>query len=51
MPSTILLVILILVLSGAVPRWPHSSNGRYYPRGRLGSALLVVMIFLLVGRI
>jgi len=51
MLSTILIVILILMLLGAVPRWPHSRNWSYYPSGGLGLALLVVVILLLMGRI
>lgn len=48
--QTILLVILILILVGALPAWPHSSNWGYYPSGGAGLLLLIVVIWLLVGR-
>ena len=51
MLSTILIVILILMVLGAVPRWPHSRNWGYYPSGGLGLILLVLIILLLLGRI
>jgi hypothetical protein len=51
MLSTILIVILILMLLGAVPAWPHSRNWGYYPSGGLGLVALVVIILLLLGRI
>ena len=51
MLGTILIVILILMLLGAVPRWPHSRNWGYYPSSGLGVALLVVIIQLLLGRL
>jgi len=46
-----LIVILILVLIGALPTWPHSRNWGYYPTGGLGLVLVIVMILLLLGRI
>ena len=49
--STILLVILILLLIGAVPAWPHSRNWGYFPSGGLGLILLIVIVLLLIGRI
>jgi Protein of unknown function (DUF3309) len=49
--GTILIVILILVLVGALPTWPHSKNWGYYPSGGLGLILLIVIILLLMGRI
>jgi Protein of unknown function (DUF3309) len=49
--STILLVILILLLVGALPTWPYSSGWGYYPSGGLGLVLLVVIILLISGRI
>jgi hypothetical protein len=49
--GTILLVILILALFGALPRWPHSRNWGYYPTGGIGLVLVVLMILLLLGRI
>lgn len=48
---TILIVILILLLLGAVPAWPHSRGWGYYPSGILGVILLIVIILLLLGRI
>ena len=50
MLGTILLVILILLLLGALPAWPHSRGWGYYPSGGLGLVLLVVIIVLLLGR-
>lgn len=47
----ILVVILVLFLFGALPRWPHSANWGYFPSGLLGLALVVVVILLLLGRI
>jgi Protein of unknown function (DUF3309) len=47
---TILLVILILMLIGALPTWPHSSRWGYGPSGGLGLILLIVIILLLTGR-
>jgi hypothetical protein len=49
--STILLVILILLLLGALPTWPYSSGWGYYPSGGLGLILLIVIILLVLGRI
>ncbi|TKS64605.1 MAG: hypothetical protein EWM73_00332 [Nitrospira sp.] len=49
--STIILVILILFLVGALPTWPHSVNWGYGPSGGLGLVLLVVVVLLLTGRI
>ena len=49
--STILLVILILLLVGALPTWPHSANWGYGPSGGLGVVLLVLLILLLTGRL
>ena len=46
----ILIVVLILLLVGAVPRWPHSRSWGYGPTGILGVVLLVVLILLLTGR-
>jgi hypothetical protein len=51
MLSTILIVVLILMLLGAVPRWPHSRNWGYYPSGGLGVLLLIVLILALMGRL
>jgi Protein of unknown function (DUF3309) len=49
--GTILLIILILLLIGALPTWPHSSGWGYYPSGGLGLVLLVLIILLVMGRI
>jgi hypothetical protein len=49
--STILLIILILLLLGALPTWPYSSGWGYYPSGGLGLVLLIVIILLVMGRI
>ena len=49
--GTILLVILILMLVGVLPTWPHSRNWGYYPSGGLGLILLILIILLLLGRI
>jgi hypothetical protein len=49
--STILLIILILLLIGALPLWPYSSGWGYYPSGGLGLVLLIIVILLLAGRI
>jgi hypothetical protein len=51
MLGTILIVILILALLGALPTWPHSRNWGYYPSGGMGMILVIVIILLLVGRI
>jgi hypothetical protein len=49
--GTILLIILILILLGAVPTWPHSRNWGYGPSGGIGLILIIVLILLLMGRI
>ena len=49
--STILLVILILLLIGALPAWPYSSGWGYYPSGGIGLILLIVIILALSGRL
>lgn len=49
--GTILLIILILLLVGALPTWPYSSGWGYYPSGGLGLVVLIVIILVLVGRI
>lgn len=51
MLGTILIIVLILALLGALPTWPHSRNWGYYPTGGLGLVLVVVVILLLIGRI
>ena len=49
--STVLLVILILLLLGALPMWPYSSGWGYAPSGILGAIVVVMLILLLLGRI
>jgi len=49
--GTILIVILVLILIGALPTWPHSKNWGYYPSGGLGLIVLILIILLLLGRI
>ena len=49
--STILIVILILLLLGALPTWPHSRSWGYYPSGGMGLVALILVILLLMGRI
>jgi hypothetical protein len=51
MLGTILLVVVILMLLGAIPTWPHSRGWGYYPSGGLGLILLILIILLLLGRI
>jgi hypothetical protein len=49
--STILLIIVILLLIGAVPAWPHSRGWGYGPSGILGVVLVILLILLLMGRL
>lgn len=49
--GTILLIILILILVGALPSWPYSSGWGYYPSGGLGIILIIVIILLVTGRL
>lgn len=49
--GTILLVVLILMLIGAIPSWPHSKNWGYGPSGGLGFVVIIIIILLLLGRI
>ena len=51
MLGTILIVILVLVLLGALPRWSHSRNWGYAPTGGVGVILLIVVVLLFLGRI
>lgn len=51
MLGTILLIVLVLLLIGAIPSWPHSRGWGYGPSGGLGLALVVVIVLLLMGRI
>jgi len=49
--GTILLIILVLLLVGALPAWPYSSSWGYFPTGGLGLLLLIVIILLVLGKI
>lgn len=49
--GTILLIVLILILIGAIPTWPHSKSWGYGPSGVLGAVVLVIVVLLLLGRI
>ena len=49
--GTILLVLLILMLIGALPNWPHSKKWGYYPSGGLGLLVAILLILILLGRI
>ncbi len=49
--GTILLIILILLLIGAIPTWPHSKGWGYYPSGALGLIVVVLLILILMGRV
>ena len=49
--GTILIIILVLILLGAIPAWPHSRGWGYGPSGILGVVLVVVLILVLMGRI
>lgn len=51
MLGTILLVILILLLIGAIPTWPHSRNWGYGPSGGLGLVVIIIIVLLLLGRL
>lgn len=49
--GTILLIILVLLLLGAIPTWPYSRGWGYYPSGIIGLLLVILLILLLLGRI
>lgn len=51
MLGTILLIILILILIGALPTWPYSSGWGYYPSGGIGLVLIIIVVLLLMGRL
>ncbi len=51
MLGTILIVVLILMLIGALPTWPHSRNWGYYPSGGIGMIVLILVVLLLLGQI
>jgi len=50
MLGTILIIVLLLMLFGAWPSWPHSRSWGYYPSGGLGLVLIVVLVLVLMGR-
>ncbi len=49
--STILIVVLVLLLIGALPTWPYSSGWGYYPSGGLGLVVLIIVVLALMGRL
>jgi hypothetical protein len=49
--GTILIIILVLVLLGALPTWPYSADWGYYPSGGLGLVVVILLILILLGRI
>ena len=51
MLGTILIIVMILLLLGALPSWPYSRGWGYYPSGGLGLVLVILLILVLIGRI
>jgi hypothetical protein len=51
MLGTILIIVLILLLLGALPSWPYSRGWGYYPSGGLGLVLVIVLVLVLIGRV
>ena len=49
--STILLIVLVLLVVGALPTWPYSTGWGYYPSGGLGLVVIIVLILVLTGRV
>lgn len=49
--GTILLIVIVLLLLGAIPTWPHSRSWGYAPSGLLGTILIIVLILVLMGRL
>ena len=49
--GTILLIVLVLLLLGVIPTWPHSRQWGYYPSGGIGLVLLIIVILLLLGKV
>jgi hypothetical protein len=49
--GTILIIVLVLILLGVLPTWPHSRSWGYYPSGGLGLILIIIIVLLLLGRI
>jgi Protein of unknown function (DUF3309) len=50
-PGTLILIILIILLIGALPAWPYSSGWGYYPSGGLGLVVVILLILVLMGRL
>ena len=48
--STILLIVLVLLLVGALPAWPYSNGWGYYPSGGLGLVLIILLVLVVTGR-
>ena len=51
MLGIILIIVLVLMLLGAIPAWPHSKDWGYYPTGGLGLLLIIIIILILLGRL
>ncbi|HEY1721800.1 MAG TPA: DUF3309 family protein [Magnetospirillaceae bacterium] len=51
MLGTVLLIVLILLLVGALPSWPYSSGWGYYPAGGLGTVFVIILVLVLIGQI
>lgn len=49
--STLLIIVLVLLLIGVLPTWPHSRSWGYYPSGGLGLVLVILLVLLLMGRL
>ena len=49
--GTILLIVLVLILVGALPTWPHSKSWGYYPSGGIGLVVLILLVLVLMGRL
>jgi hypothetical protein len=49
--STLLLIILVILLIGALPTWPYSGGWGYYPSGGLGLVLIIILVLMLLGRV
>ncbi len=49
--GTVLIIVLILLLVGALPSWPYSSGWGYYPSGGLGLVLIIIIVLALMGRV
>ena len=47
--STLFLIVIVLLLVGAIPTWPHSRDWGYYPSGGLGTVLLIILVLMLLG--